>query len=526
METKNLSKAEISFMLKLGCIILLAFLLRFLHLSGVFFSSDNVELPARIVVNTGYRWMLSEPYGVLINVFTKLFVGFISLLGIGITEFWWKAPIALLGSLQIPLTFLFLRKCTRSRLSALIGAMAVSVLPIHVMQSRYPWGYEVFGVFFVTLSFWALFDFFQQPTYRSGFVASFFCAMYLISHGYIIPFFPCLILFTLLFVRKCFGLFQDLWKGIKLLLIRWVWFFPILTVPMVYFTVQHTLEKPTRLGFFVLDHLSGFVGNMGLPLTILGLMAVASALWIRSLRTNWGVFFAVGGVFYLAPLFFGTPPGITLVRGYMLMGGYLWTLCMVCVMDVLISKYRKVVVGVAILSLLLTSYGTVRSIWRLEQWPNLTSVSLERGGIGADPGTKTAAYFVRRYVSDDQAVLALHRAVEPPNLIYYFERFEYAYYDLDVSATIAEFSGKQEAVDVIICEEAQRPYVANSGRFVERIVIYSQGVPRMWIYARPDVGLPSLQVNTEEMNLAFDETYRLSINLLPGHRGGIWFIYP
>jgi hypothetical protein len=58
---------------------------------------------------------------------------------------------------------------------------------------RYLYRSEVFGAFFVTLAIWKLLDFFQQPTVRIELLASAPAGLYLISHGYIIPFIPCVI---------------------------------------------------------------------------------------------------------------------------------------------------------------------------------------------------------------------------------------------------------------------------------------------------------------------------------------------
>ena len=85
----------------------LALLLRLLHLGNTFQSSDNAQLAVRIIKNSGYVWMTREAYSVLIYLFAKLLVGLVSFFGVSITEFWWKAPVALLGAFQVPLTFFF-----------------------------------------------------------------------------------------------------------------------------------------------------------------------------------------------------------------------------------------------------------------------------------------------------------------------------------------------------------------------------------------------------------------------------------
>ena len=118
-------------------LVCLGLSLRLVLLGNTFQSSDNVELATRVILLPGYAWMIREYYGVLINLLVKVSVGVVSLLGIAVTEFWWKAPVALLGALQVPLTYRFVKRLGGGWMAALVGAAFVSVLPIHVMQSRY-----------------------------------------------------------------------------------------------------------------------------------------------------------------------------------------------------------------------------------------------------------------------------------------------------------------------------------------------------------------------------------------------------
>ena len=522
---RKLRVESLWYIVLVSVLVLVASLLRFLHLGNVFHSSDNAELPARIVVNSGYLWMLQELYGVLISLLVKLFVGFGSALGINIPEFWWKAPVALVGVLQVPLTFAFLRRLGCSHAGAFFGAAFVAVLPIHVMQSRYVWGYEVLGVLFVTLAIWTLLDFFEHPTLISGLGASLFCSLYLISHGYILPSIFCFIVLMLIFVgnnEQDPSAFSRLHKGVKLVITNKVWLFPLLFLPMAVLPILHTLAKPTRLGFYVFDHVPGFVNNIGVPLALLLCITIASSIFVKEIRSKHTIFFAICGAAFLTPLFIGTPPGITVVRGYMLMGIYFLLLGALVVVDALLTPKKWLVMITLSVVLVLTLYGTVESIFGRGQWIDPTYVKVERGSLPPDPGTKAAAYFVRRYASSSHTVLALHRAVEPPNLVYYFGLWEHSYYDLSLEETIARYLEKREIVDIVICERAQIPYLEADGRFIRRIEILSEGVPRMWIYARPDVEIPTLQVDSSEINSYFDQEYPLYIALSPPRPGGIW----
>jgi hypothetical protein len=77
-------------------------------------------------------------------------------------------------------------------------------------------------------------------------------------------------------------------------------------------------------------------------------------------------------------------------------------------------------------------------------------------------------------------------------------------------------------VDVVVCEREQLPIIEADGRLIRRIEILSESGPRMWVYAKPGVEIPTLQANASEINLYFDKEYPLYITLLPYRPGGVW----
>lgn len=94
----------------LALFFLTGLLLRTLFLGNTFESADNAALADRIVHNRGYAWMVREYYGFIVNFLVKLFAATVSFIGLNLTEFWWKLPVALVGSGQKILSFLFLKK--------------------------------------------------------------------------------------------------------------------------------------------------------------------------------------------------------------------------------------------------------------------------------------------------------------------------------------------------------------------------------------------------------------------------------
>ena len=311
-------------------LVCLGLSLRLVLLGNTFQSSDNVELATRVILLPGYAWMIREYYGVLINLLVKVSVGVVSLLGIAVTEFWWKAPVALLGALQVPLTYRFVKRLGGGWMAALVGAAFVSVLPIHVMQSRYLYGYEVLGVFCVTLAIWSLLDFYGRPTWRRGIVASACLGVYLTSHGYTLPIVFCVASVVALFTHKRYSatgsllyfpgqagqwvLLRSLVSGIGLFVTRFVWLFPVLFWPMYYPSVFHSMKKETRFGPYLLYYLPGFIGNVGIPIAVLLLLTILIGLLSKRVKSRETVLLITCGAAYLAPLFLAAPPGVTVVR--------------------------------------------------------------------------------------------------------------------------------------------------------------------------------------------------------------------
>jgi hypothetical protein len=397
------------------------------------------------------------------------------------------------------------------------GGFVVCILPIHVFESRYLWGYEVLAVFFVTLAIWSLINFFEKPTAgSSGILASFFSGLYLISHGYILPFIPMLPAIVLLFApAQGAGIVAQFTFGVKLLIKKFVWVFPILFIPLCIYPVGHALRKPTRLGFYLPDHLLGFVENIGYFLAALSIVAALVALFSRRARSQYGLLFLVGALSYLAPLFFGTPPGITSIRGYMLVGTYFLVISAAVVFDKLVSvaTFRKPLTIIVTICCVLTVWGTIESIFGRDQLLDPSGIKVKRGGIPPDPGSKAAGFLIRKYVQDSEKVLAIHGAVEPPNMFYYFGRSQYSFFDLTQKRASEEFYKLKDNIDVVACSTDQTSILRSDESFHRRAVIMSEGTPTMLIYAKTHVRMPNINADVRDLNRLFDSEYAWQVNL-------------
>lgn len=557
----------------LALFFLTGFLLRTLFLGNTFESADNAALADRIVHNRGYSWMVREYYGFMISFLVKLFAATVSFVGLNLTEFWWKLPVALVGSGQIILSFLFLKKWFGSTRLALLGAAIVAWLPVHVEQSRYLWGYEVLATFFLTLFLWHWLSFFQNPSSRSGFWASLSFGLYLLSHGYFFPAFPAL--FASLFflpVRIREDERQDDWPRKSALrnlasnlhnLIRYrVWLYPLLFSALTAGAVNRALQKKVRAGIYA-AYLSDIIANTGIFLFLFIVVALF-VFFIKKqfLEPSFTWIFLLLALSYLAPLFLAAPPGVTVVRGYMTVGIY-WLL--VFALGVLfsapgqkqpfspaINKAFKHSKGegkidarskfwpgnpaasgkrgslkptcftlIISLSLALTLWGTIESVFFGDR---LIDPSLARAGRGSpwfDPGTKAAGYLLTKYFPADNyppssfPILVLHRNIEPPNVSYYWRRKALTFYDYSLKQTYEAYLNYKEKTAVIIADPAQVSFVSSDGRFLPRVILYQKGQPRLWIFVRRDfafVPIPEIRDEVKPLNKAFDLLFSWKVN--------------
>ena len=508
----------------LAAVTLLGLVLRTLMLGGVFPSADHCQLASGILLKPGYSWMISQPYGLLISLLVKLFVGTASALGVAVTEFLWRLPVALVGAAFVPMCYGFLRRSGCSRQSALWGGALVAVLPVHVDESRYLWGYEVLGAFFLVAELWTLTRFFEKPTFRNGLLASLAAGFYLISHGYIAPFAPC-VLAAAFFLARGDGLTMAgrLGRGLKLLVVRLVWFAPLLAAPVYYSSLRHAANKRTRLGFYFFDHIDSYINGAGLLLGALLFAAAAVAIADKAFRRGHARLWAVGGALYLAPFIFGTPPGITAVAGYMLIGICLWLFCFIAVVDRFARNRPGAARVVLAVCFCVTLWSVVETLFMRDAVFDPNMVAADRGDVRPDIGTKAAGYLVRKHCPKATRVLAIHRAIEPPVMYYYFAEFSgrhTSFFDQPLDGPPNTRSARHAFVtfrgiaDIVICEESQVAYVAADARFEERAVLHSEGRPRMWIFAVRSDSFPKLgAVDVVALNRAFDREMAWRVSL-------------
>jgi len=461
MAMKKVKKALENVCVTIFVVLVGGILLRTILLGNTFQSADNAALADRILHHRGYAWMVREYYGFLINFIVKIFAATLSALGIGLNEFWWKLPIALFGSAQVLLTFFFLRRFLNSLRLAFWGAAFIAILPIHVMQSRYLWGYEVLGIFFLTIFIWQWLAFLEQPSISAGRKASVSLAFYLISHGYILPLLPVLFL-SLFFLPASQEEKPHPFKRFCLNLNYFIrfrgWLYPLLFSPLTAGALRHSQQKPFRLGFYP-EYFLDFIASTGIFLFIFILFALLLFALKKSWRQSYLWLFLILSASYLFPFFVVAPPGITVVRGYMSMGLYWLVLFALAVWDEILNKAGKFSpakkepllsgdqpetslqifspakssnrvpsgnhgsiplnnlsplklegmnlknfwpTAVLTLIFLVTAWGTIESIFFGDRLFDPSLIKKGRGDVAPDPGTKAAGYLLHKYLPQEK----------------------------------------------------------------------------------------------------------------------------
>lgn len=512
--TGRISNLQIIILLALTCIIGLA--LRAYQLDHTFTSSDNVMLAERIVKKQGFLWMLMEQYGLLINLAVKFFSAAVALCGITVTEFWWTLPIAITGTLCIPLAYLFLRRLEVTIPMSITGALITAVLPVHVFQSRYLWGYEVFGAMFLTIALWSLFNFYNNMSRKNAVLASALCGVYIISHGYFAPFAIVLLCIIYIYSPVQGSFITRMKAGLGLYFKRYLWAGMAILLPLTTRPLIHMFAKKTKPGFYLFDHLPDFVSCTGLLIALLMLIALSIYALRRPVRSKEVTVLLLTGFLFMCPIIFATPPKITVVKGYMLVAVVFFMYFAIVVIDRFILQRRKVLYAVIIIIASVTLWGDIKVIFMRNSGITPPFISQSRGEI-YDPGTKAAGYFIQKFVPSTSAVMAMHQKIEEPNIYYYFRRHDYAWDDLTLEQTVQKLAELKNKVDVIICSQNQVAAVEATGIFIKKVEMTdSKGGYPIYIYARKTVPLPEVKSTFDEYNRLFDKEFSWNKEIISG----------
>jgi hypothetical protein len=480
--------------------------LRLYLLGNVFQSSDNAELAVRVLENRGLLWMFLDNYGFLINLTVGSFAHFFSILNITLSEFIWKLPVAFIGIVSLPVMGVLVAKKYEYSYGLLI-MLFFSVHPLHVMQSRYPWGYEIFGALFSLLALHSFFRFLEEKTIKTGLQASFVIGVYMLSHGYFLPF--AVVLFGTSFIfqyplqRNLFKFILPFIQDIKK---YYLWLFPVLLSPAYFYPLKHALKKRVKPGFYLFDHFEEIVGNLGIGLFCIVL--IGFFLFLRNFKaiSSETKSYMFAGICYFLPLIFLSQPGLTVVRGYFLVGSVFFTLASL----ILFWKYVNpswLKYSVLILVFASSLWGTWNSVFLRDQGFDPSFTKKDRGTVDEDPGTKTFGFIYQEYFPHDEKVLVLHRNIEPPNIKFYVNTTRcVSFYDKTLEET-EEIFHESGLYPIVVADKGQSEFVDNSAGHKLEATVSSEGVKRLYIYSQIPLSLPKQNFTVELYNPLFDQKY-------------------
>jgi hypothetical protein len=491
-------------LLALAGIVALGASMRLYDLGHPFVNADEVRLPWRILLGQGFDGFWTEGRGFLLPYGLLAWSKVLSVFGVPLTERMWTLPVALLGLLHLVLAYYFAVRLGCRRPIALGVALALSILPAHVLLSRYVLGQELVALVFMTIALWALLDFLERPGWFRGLAASAGCGLYLVSHHYIVPFFPCvLLLFVTVGRREHEARMAAGLRGIATSLKYGVWIFPLAVTPLLIPALNRTMEKPTELGIYLSAMPWATWFNMGAPLLLLASCATVAALLLRRLRSEAVLFFMLAAFIYVAPLYFGAPNDVVGdKREYSTMALYFWILGGGLVFE-RVYEWAPRVLWIVLVVLVA---GIPRTIEHT-QWA-LRHTDFEIGGIHHDPGTKTAGYLVQEFVPLDLPILCVHPMTTSELCTYYFDRKEPPSAAVGTEEQrIESFHSYADSVDAVVCGKDLVPLLEASNRFTRKLVVYADGEPRMWVYGTPKIDLPVSRADVEEYNERFDRKY-------------------
>lgn len=474
----------------------LAFLFRFGGLGTTFVTGEEATLPVYCITRRGLAWILTEPIGFLHPLTVKLWAAAVSETGHGMNEFLFKLPLAMVGVAQVPLTYIFLRRLGTTRLSGWIGTATVAVLPVHVFGSRYLGSAEVFGVAALSLALLTLIRFYEQPSGPRALGAGLASCLYLVSHGYIVPFFPLFVSVAWLYCGRDLG---GVWRRFPT-----VWILPLLYLPLGLPALERAAQPPGGLGWYFLDHVDGLLANVGLFLASAVGAALAVMVVHRLARRDPRIHvLLVGAVLYGAPLMLTAPTDMNAARGDLLITVFLAAMAAVVILDTVVTSDRMLTASLFTAVFGLTAWGTYESLFLRDGAYDPARVRATHGGVPPDPGTKAAGYYVRRYAPADATVAAVHPAISPATLRYYFGRNAGASRNLRKAVPLASLEQAWSTAEVVVAAPTDRRALEKAG-LKPAASVFSEGRERMVVYASPVLNLVQQVLHAETANGYFE----------------------
>lgn len=476
--------------------------------------------------------MLTDKYSPLAVIFTSLSAVLFSILGLRITELAWLLPTILAGAVT-PVAVFLLVKQVSGLAPAIISAMTISLLPIHVMESRLITPAEVMGFLGQVLTLYFLIAYLKQPSRRNALYFGTVLGAYFYTHLKWPGILPVIVYVAMVWAgtgEESVALKAR--RASRLLLRPAVWMLPLLALGVLVASsvvagsrndvlingpLGHFLTRTGggRLGLYINYYypyaLSFAGGLLALLMTAAFFLGLGQVIHLTKVSIFW-----VWGLCYSLPYWIFIGPKTTLPPTYYSSGLQAFAIFTVVWLIVVVGQRlyaRRWIYGLLTLSLtfsLYTVFCTAYSfqsinVFHLRGWQGCYEPSL---------GMKAAGYWLRNNTSVEAKVFAFNvggGGMEPSNCIYYFNRVVMSLYDSpSYEFTHSYYARFASEMDYFIISPADYNRMAESSRsriphLAARVTDHA-GKTLLLIYSKRWLG-PTVSLDQQEMDRAFDKEF-------------------
>jgi hypothetical protein len=503
--------------------------LRFIGLGAPFESSDQATMAHAVRYNFGIDWILGHQYGPVIAIIYAAYARFMSWMGIGLTEFVHRLPVALVGWLQILITYPLMRRLHRTQIEAALAMLIVAALPTLVTDARltWAWGYLTVWLFSGSVALWLTFAYLddRRRWQLAGAVAALIIHCLSNAYSFALP----LTLGSIWAVHVWHAFRNRQHSNRKQLLIASLagYIAPcagvVLAIVGLYMLtgrgqIHHLLNKTDNgtSGLYLqqIIELPGmWVRQLSFGIGAVAAIGVFAALLKWRQRCFW---LAVWAIVALLPVLLLTDwNAIGYISAYLIETIYASALLAAIVLGSLIRRSMQLPVprmaSVAMTALLIAMLfvGTAGDTLAAGAFSTWTGVNIQADDISHDTGIKAIGWYVRQHVPEKLMILVLHtnKGLEVPVAEYYFARRVLACYDLREDMVAPLVTHMADKVDVIVVRHEHEALLENSDRFERVAVVRDQKHVMRAVYARQPLGLPKIEIRPEAANKQYDQAF-------------------
>ncbi len=497
---------------------LAALLLRTHQTDVPFADGSQAAIPWLAAHEWGWSWLFAHPEGMLSSLLARWYAHAVLFAGGALDERAWRLPMAVCGSLLVPLTYALMRGLGCQRWSALTAAGIVAVSPPLVTDARVPFAHETLAVTLGAAVVWTHLIRLGRPSPPATWLVGIVLGLYVSSHrlAYAVPL---VVVVAALIERGPAGGWRGLGErglwlpaavAIVLKGLAWAWHGDDGTAAGV-----PDGAAPDRVGLLPLT-----IGVLGPPWA--AVCAVGTAVGLGMLaRRDRRALPAVWSAAFLAPLAIwgdllgGDRPEIALVPG-----AYAATLAGCALLDALAAavaaadepapSLRRLIRGVGLAGAALALLGSINNQFTASRWRALTS-TVDYGRAPPDRGYKAAGYYIRQFVPREAAVFVADERSRAAGSMpaFYFGRVLPRGADRGPPDWPRVLDAVRGQVDVLVVGARQRARADAWTEFERAACLRRDGRPVLYVLARRGLSLPCVDQEIGPWNAAYDREHPL-----------------